>query len=122
MLQTLDVLLVQDDLITPPNVKFWVCIEPAMGWFFRINSKSHWRPCLKIDAADHPFLDHESFIECNLLEVDDSIVERALNWRGVLGRIDHKHCAQMMAIIDASGDIRTADKALIRAAFDACTG
>lgn len=111
MLNALDVLLIFDATIRPAGPKMVACIHPANGWFYRINSKGHWRPRVPLALAAHPFLDHDSFLECgDPLELDDYIVDEALSMHGVIGTISADLCAQIIETLDVCVTLLPADK------------
>lgn len=91
----LDVTRVVDGTIRPPGPKMIVCVSFCDGIFFRINTEDKFRPCVKILARDHPFLHHDSHIECTPLEFDEYILEEAVRKIGIIGRIDAKHLAEI---------------------------
>ncbi|TWH01416.1 hypothetical protein L614_002400000210 [Ochrobactrum sp. J50] len=95
MLEPLDVILVFDVHIDPAKPKFWVCLCPDEGIFFRINSKSVWRPCFPISREDNKFLDHDSYVECNLLELDEYLIREAIVSKGKIGRLGIRYVADI---------------------------
>lgn len=95
-----------------------VCVEPYLGFFFRINSHDNWEPCVSImKEPHHQFLQWDSFIECSILDPDDYIINRALAVTGVIGRVSNTLCAPL---IDALGYARGSrnDKNAIRAVLE----
>jgi hypothetical protein len=69
-----------------------VCIsEVALGFFFRINSKSGWQKSLPLARIPHhTFLHHDSFLECGApLELDEYIVEESLRLSGTALGVIH---------------------------------
>lgn len=112
-MQPLEVIWINDALIRPPGPKMVVCISPDLGWFFRINTRNHWRPSVPLLKAQNPFLDHDSFLECQIIELDDYIVEQAMADRGIIGRVDSRICNLIREAIRPARDIPNGDKAVI---------
>jgi hypothetical protein len=112
-----DVIWISDDEISPPGPKMVVCVEPFIGLYYRINTHDNWRPCILIDLHSHAFLKHDSFIQCEILELDDYVITQALNKGGVIGRISISVCD---ALIEALGYVNAphADKNSIRSALE----
>ena len=95
-----------------------VCIEPGLGFFFRINTRASWQQSVAITRAAHPFLDHDSYIECgDPLELDDFVVDESIRRRGVIGAIDPSVVARIWSSVESARTLSPADKALIRAAL-----
>lgn len=119
LLATLDVIIIPDDTITPPAPKMVVCIHPENGCFYRVNSKSHWRPCILLPKEpDHGFLDHDSYLQCgDPLELDDYVIEEAITRYGVIGKISAVHCEEIVACLDQALYLSDDDKAAIRRAL-----
>ena len=113
-----DVILIPDETVRPPKPKFVMCVEPQEGWFYRINTKP-WRPAVPLlRLPHHPFLDHDSFIECgDPLMLDDYIVDEALRVHGVIGLIDSSLCPAIICALDKASYLRDTDRELIRAAL-----
>ena len=86
-LKTLDVIWYFDETIEPPKHKMAVCVEPDEGWFFRINTRNFLKPCFPISKDEHPFLKHDSFVNCDLLILDDFIIDEALCESGPTGSL-----------------------------------
>ena len=116
-MQPLEVIWIPDHMIKPPGPKMVVCIQPYMGFFFRINSHSNWEPCVPIAREPHHrFLRHDSFIECRILELDDYIIAEAMRGRGVIGRVSRDLCEPLCVAIGGAGfsrDDRTAIRAVL---------
>ncbi len=94
-----------------------VCIAPKSGFFFRINSDSHWPVAVPIDAARHRFLDHDSFVECWApLEFDDGAMDEAFA-EGVLGRVRGGIVQAIWKAVEASDLIAPHDKQAIKNAL-----
>jgi hypothetical protein len=89
----LEVTWIADKEIEPPGPKMIVCVEPFLGFYFRINSHDNWEPCVAIlKEPDHRFLRWDSFIECTILDLDDYIIMQALKKSGVIGRVSTRLC------------------------------
>jgi hypothetical protein len=88
-MRPLEVTWIADSEIEPPGPKMVVCVEPYLGFYFRINSHDNWRPCVPIaKEPDHnKFLQWDSFIECTILDLDDYVIQQALKKNGVIGRV-----------------------------------
>lgn len=118
MINVLEVIWISDEEIRPPGPKMVVCVEPNLGFYFRINSHDNWQPCVPlIKIPDHEFLKWDSFIECTILEIDDYIISQSLKKNGVIGVVSRKVCED---IIDALGYARGArrDRNAIRTALE----
>lgn len=98
-----------------------VCVEPALGYFFRINSKDKWPEPVRLAVADHPgFLRHDSFLECaSPIELSDYTIEQSIEEYGVLGTLAAKHRLDICEAIARSKKISTADCKLITTALAA---
>lgn len=118
LLQALDVIWVHDGCIRPPGPKMVVCVEPALGFFFRINTRSVWQISVPLAKRDHPFLDHDSHLECGgQIDLDDYMIEQALAQRGVIGQISAALVPAILAAIDAAQTLSALDKDTIRRAL-----
>jgi len=112
------VIWIYDSMISPPGNKMVACVEPRQGFFYRINTKGHWRPAVRLSRAEHPFLDHDSHLECgDPLEIDDYLIEEGLRHRGVIGALSPSACRAVEAVLDQARTLSRADKAAIRAAL-----
>jgi len=88
MLEAPDVVIFYDTLIAQPHPKMVACVEPSEGWFYRINSRPFLRPCVPlVRDPDHLFLEHDSYLQCQVLFSDDYLIEKCLRHRGMIGRI-----------------------------------
>lgn len=77
-----DVIYIYDGTITPPDMKYLVCIVVSESLYFRINSKGHWTGSMSISGDAYSFLRHDSYIECgSILEFDDDFVEQEMSER-----------------------------------------
>jgi hypothetical protein len=112
------VIWIYDGTITPAGNKMVACVEPDQGFFYRINTKGHWRPAVSLLKSEHPFLAHDSYLECgDPLEVDDYLIEEGLRARGVIGSLSPNACRSVEAVLDQARTLSPADKAAIRAAL-----
>lgn len=115
-LAPLSVIWMFDRTTDPQKWKMLVCLSHDDGWFLRINSKSHFRPCEPILAKDHSaFLDHDSYVECTLLMFDEYEVEEAIRSRGVVGQVLDQHKSSILGHLLAAPYIRNDDKDRLRA-------
>lgn len=114
----LDVTWISDNEIKPPGPKMVVCVEPDLGFYFRINSHNDWEPCVPIiKEPEHRFLKWDSFIECTILDLDDYIINQALKKCGVIGKVSRSLCDPLIEAIGfASGSRR--DRNAIRTALE----
>jgi hypothetical protein len=119
ILKPLDVIWYPDETIRPPGPKMGVCIEPKLGLFFRINTDPKWQtPVRLIKQPYHPFLNHDSYLECgDPLELDDYVVDECLRRRGVIGAIHPSLVPDIYAAVQATKTISAADKESIRVAL-----
>ena len=88
MLLALETILIPDQTIKPPGPKMVVCVAPEEGYFFRINSEPKWQQPVLLSAKDHPFLKHDSYLECGApLDLDEYVVQEALRDKGIIGTV-----------------------------------
>lgn len=79
-----------------------VCIDPVLGFFFRINSKP-WQIAVKLEKSTHPFLKWDSFLECGEpYDLDEFLVDEALRVSGVIGRIDANKIPEICKAVQTS--------------------
>ena len=96
----------------PPGPKMVVCLCAEIGLYVNINTKGMRRGSMLITQALHPFLDHDSHVECGkVYEFDDYELEQST---GVIGRIDRSHVMEIIDRISKSLDISENDKASIQ--------
>ncbi len=70
--------------------------------------------------ASHPFLRHDSHLECGaLFDLDDYVLEQTLAERGVLGRVDTQLVPAILVEIAKCQTLRENDLAEIRRALAA---
>lgn len=114
-----DVTIIFDQTIRPPGPKMIVAIRPDLGWFYRINTKP-WKPAVPLIRMPlHPWLDHDSFLECgDPLELDDFTIEESLRRHGVVGRVDPSLAEPVRATVLTLRTMSQSDKAEILAALD----
>ena len=102
-MNALEVVWINDDLITPPGPKMVVCVEPNLGFYFRINSNDNYEPCVTVRREpNHLFLKWDSFIQCTILDLDDYLINRALQESGVVGTIATELCDPLIAAVGAA--------------------
>jgi hypothetical protein len=95
-----------------------VCIEPALGLFFRINTKRWGNPPVPLSVVNHIWLDHDSYLECGEpLSLDDYMVEQSIEEKGIIGTIDAALAETICASVKNATTITAADKTAIRAAL-----
>jgi hypothetical protein len=93
-----------------------VCVEPELGYFFRINSQPKWNGPVLLRLADHSFLHHDSYLECGgPLDLDEYIVSEALRERGVIGRVSDTVVPDILATLEKAFTMTPADRDLIYA-------
>lgn len=86
-----DVLKFFDGTTRPPKYKRFICVCIAEGWFFRINSEKHFRPCELIREVDfHGCIEHDSYLELRgpISFSDEEIDEALKDSRSYLGRLN----------------------------------
>ncbi len=97
MIRALEVVWINDHLIKPPGPKMVVCVEPYLGFYFRINTHDNWQPCVFMPREPHhPFLRHDSHIECTILDLDDHLIGEAIKRNGILGRLHRSLCEPLL--------------------------
>jgi hypothetical protein len=117
-LGTLDVIWIYDGTTRPPKPRMVVCIEPDLGWFYRINTKAR-IPAILLRKSDCPFLDHDSYLECGApLEIDETIVDEALRYTGQpIGRLPATSREALRDYFRDAVDLSVADKKVLIAAL-----
>jgi len=88
----------------------YVCLDFDEGWFLRINSKDHFKPCVPITKKQHPWLDHDSYVECTFLMLDEYEVEESIRSEGVVGQVSHDLKSVVLGHLSAAPYIRDDDK------------
>ena len=120
LLAPLAVIWIHDGLIRPPGPKMVACLCPEAGLFARINTAGWRRGSVPLARRLHPFLLHDSHLECGaIFELDDYVVQQALDppSRGVLGMVAAGAVGDILAAVHAAPALRTDDKAAILAAL-----
>ena len=114
--RALDVVRDWDGTAGKPKWRMLVCVNPYDLWFYRINTRDTFRPCIALSKLPHHdrLLDHDSFIEVNLLEFDDFGMTDAT----VVGRVHHTMIDAILAAVDRSIHLSEADKTAIRDALN----
>lgn len=110
MLNLFDVIWVYDRTTNPQKWKMYVCLSNEDGWFLRINSRDSFKPCVSALKADHKWLDHDSYVECSLLMLDEFEVEDALRRDGVVGILSHDLKGAILEHLNSAKYIRDDDK------------
>lgn len=111
MLALLETIWIYDGLINPPHPKMVVCMSPEDGWFFRINSRPHFKPCVPLlREPDHQWLDHDSHLQCSILMLDDYVVDAAIERNGVVGSVSLELREEIIRGIMAGRDTPPRDK------------
>jgi hypothetical protein len=88
MLKPLDVIAIFDGTLREPKPKLVASIVPEEGWFYRINSRPFLRPWVALlRDPDHTWLQHDSYLHCEILMLDDYIVEESIERHGIIGTI-----------------------------------
>ncbi len=89
MINVGDVIWIYAGTLRNPKQKMHVCVCVDDGYFFRINTKSHFGGSFPISRDDHPFLKWDSNLECGgVLEVAEFEIEESVRKRGVHGRLN----------------------------------
>ncbi|MFN3970341.1 MAG: hypothetical protein ACK4L4_03075 [Gemmobacter sp.] len=111
MLRTFDVIWLFDRTTDPPKWRMNACVSWEDGWFLRINTRNSFRPCVAIDKACNPWLDHDSFVECNLLEWDEFEMEEAMRSpRNPVGALHSDFREPVLRELIGLRQVRLADK------------
>ena len=120
MLEPLEVIWIHDDCISPPGPKMVVCVQATLGFFFRINTRPNWQQSLFLKKApDHPFLAHDSYLECgDPLELDDYVVEQSLGDKGVIGTVSHALIPDILEAVRTATRMSEKDKRTIAMFLD----
>lgn len=119
MLGFLDVIWVFDRTTRPPKNKMYVCLSFEEGWFLRINSSDKFRPCVALSQLGHAWLDHDSFIECALLELDEFEIEDAVFRGGIIGSVDGSLASSIADKLLSARYLRPDDKQRLKQIFNA---
>ena len=74
----------------------FVCVDPVQGWFARIVTREPRHHPVRLRAADHEFLDHNSFVETGIpiQFFDDDL--READAAGAVGRISEDVAKRML--------------------------
>lgn len=92
-----------------------VCVEPDLGFFFRINTKGHWPASILIEMRSNPFLRRDSYLQCGeLIELDEFVIDEILDEKGLYGELDKSYAAVICRTLDSVSTIRKSDKDAIR--------
>lgn len=83
LIAALQVIVIHDETLRDPKPKMVACVHPEEGWFYRINSRPFLRPHVPLKRdPDHLWLDHDCFLHCEILMLDDYVVEESLRRHG----------------------------------------
>ena len=101
----------------------WVCVSRENFWFLRINSKPYTGLDVLLRKAEHPFLDHDSYMGCggDLVEIFEVDLRASLAKqqeearRGIIGCIAHEVRREICEGIAASPRLSEAKKEVILA-------
>jgi hypothetical protein len=120
VLKPLEVIWIHDDCISPPGPKMVVCVEATLGFFFRINTRPNWQKSLSLKKEpDHPFLDHDSYLECgDPLELDEYVVEQSLDDKGVIGTVSRALIPDILEAVHTAARMSEKDKRTIAMFLD----
>lgn len=110
MLGFFDVIWVFDRTTQPQKYKMYVCLSYEDGWFLRINSTDRYRPCVAIYRSENAWLDHDSFIECALLEVDEFEIDEAITRGGIVGVVGSSLTSSIAETLLSVRTLRPNDK------------
>jgi hypothetical protein len=121
VLKALDVIRIMDVFIRPPGPKMVVCVEPSLGFFFRINSEPKWQTPIPLKFRDYPeFLTHDSYLECGCpFELDEYTVYESIRDNGILGRLKTDVVPQIIQVVQDEQLLSPADKSAIIATLSA---
>lgn len=118
MIELLDVIVTDDVTARVVKPRMMVCISPVMLEFLRINTRDRFKPCVPLSRLPHhPFLAHDSFVECNILELDEYVVEQSIGRNSIVGRLHDRMKAEIYERIQGLTYITKADKQRIRHDF-----
>ncbi|MCB8877338.1 hypothetical protein [Acidisoma silvae] len=114
----LEVIWILDDFIKPPGPKMMVCVAPADGIFFRINSEDKWPVGVPVTSRANAFLHHDSFVECGgPLEFDDYVVDQSRSHQHAPMFLDRQVLPAIVAAVRRSHRISDRDRTIILAAL-----
>lgn len=109
-----EVIWVFDRTTRPPKSKMVVCLSYTEGWFLRVNTSGRFRPCIAIDKKRNPWLDHDSHVECTLLQFDEFEIEESLrDWKNPVGTLHLDHKALILKALLGERYINRSDKAAL---------
>jgi hypothetical protein len=114
LLGLFDVIWVFDRTTSPQKWKMYVCLSFDEGWFLRINSRNNFRPCASAPKSENTWLEHDSFVECSLLALDEFEIEESLRRAGIVGRLNVILKSEILNHLIAAKYIRDDDKARLR--------
>ena len=94
-----------------------VCLDYAQGWFMRTNTRNWHKPCVPISRQDNPFLDHDSHIQCVILELDEFEIDEAVRTQGICGTVCEAARDPVLGHLLSDRTITERDKAELREIF-----
>ena len=95
-----------------------VSVEPALGLFFRINTKPNWQKSVLIKKVFNIWLEHDSFLECGQpLILDDYIVDMSVRSRGIIGCLDAHLVKQILLAMAEDEKVSIEDFEAVAAAL-----
>ncbi|MGP9820324.1 hypothetical protein ACTZWW_09940 [Salinarimonas sp. NSM] len=111
MLKPRQVIVIPDGTVRPPKPKMVACVEPTLGYFYRINTR-RWPPIVKLVRDPlHMFLDHDSYLECgDPLEIDDYVVRDSIARNGIVGEIHESLCGEIIKLLTMATTLREEDR------------
>lgn len=118
MLNFFEVIWLFDRSTRPPKSKMMVCLSYDEGLFLRINTSDRFRPCVSISQDDNDWLDHDSYIECALLEIDEFELEESVMRNGTVGEVAPSYLAEVREKLLSAKYLRPDDKKRLEEIFD----
>ena len=110
MLELFEVIWIFDRTTKPQKRKMVVCLDSDEGWFLRINSKDRFKPCVPISQSEHSWLEHDSYVECTFLMLDEFEVDESIRREGIVGQVSLALKTKVLGHLKAARYIRDDDK------------
>ena len=117
MVSFFEVIWLFDRTTNPPKPKMMVCLSYDDGFFLRINTSDKFRPCVAISNAENTWLDHDSYIECALLEIDEFELDESVMRNGIIGTVAFSCLDQVKDKLLSAKYLRPDDKRTLEAIF-----
>lgn len=97
-----------------------VCVEPALGFFFRINTNPYYQTPIALSVANNGFLEHDSFLECGTpMELDDYVIAESIREnQGTLGVLSAEVVPQIIDAVRAEKLLSPADRHAVIVALE----